>query len=462
MSEFLNIYVIYAYYNHYLFRFHEYKILLILKAIPILNLKKRFLLKLALVTFNVLLLALSAFLEVGKLLLIMGIVTNLFLIWEMRRIQPAVLMGVFFLSYIMYLIPYYFYDYIISAHEQYYKRELYDQMLGIHLLFLSSILLFLKNNLNADRLKIKDLIKPRNNILVFSLLYVIMLVIIFSIKGSSVLEGSYSTYIDNLEGQGGSVEYFYIFFTIAFFFTTKPIVRNSLLLLVFYYCYITITRGYRIQFVQMVILAFVLFFDGKFKTVYMMVFAFFGFVASEIVGMLKMVGSLTFEDVLTLFEKSDKIIIINNQTEVFYSSVVFLGLVKDDVFSFGIRIWSALGFIWNWFVPSSFVWKEARLPVFAHDYTTLGGGGLISAYFYIWFGYLGPILIGLGLATLFNNTYSLGIKRNFKIVTILVLSLYPRWFAYDPGNFLMRFSLYIFIIYMGFIIIHNHMKTIKK
>lgn len=424
--------------------------------------KKSFLLKLLLVLVNITLILLGGFFEVGKQLLIMAILTNIFVIWEMRRIQPAVLMGAFFLSYILYLIPYYYNDYIISAHVQYYKKELYDQVLGIHLLFLSSFLLFLKTNLNENYLKLKDLLKPRNNVVIFSFLYLIMLVIIFSIKGSSVIGGSYSTYIDNLEGQGGGVEYFYIFFVIAFFFTTKPILRNSLLILVIYYCFITITRGYRIQFVQMIILAFVLFFDGKFKTVYMMIFAFFGFIVSEIIGLLKMMGSVSFEDMLALFEKSETAIIINNQTDVFYSSVVFLGLIKDGVLSFGVRIWSAIGFVWNWFAPSSFVWKEARLPLFAHEYTTLGGGGLISAYFYVWFGYLGPILIGYALALFFNKAYSSNVKQNFKIILILVLSLYPRWFAYDPGNFLMRFSIYVFVIYMGFIIVHNQMKQLKS
>lgn len=433
-----------------------------LKEETVFYFKKRFLFKLIFVFTNISIIALSNFFVLGKLLLIMAILTNIFIIWEMRRIQPAVLMGVFFLSYVMYLIPYYYGDYIISAHTQYYKRELYDQMLGIHLLFLSSFLLFLKSTLNGSSLKIKDLIKPHNNIVIFSFLYLIMLSIILSIKGATVIGGSYSTYIDNLEGQGGSVEYFYIFFVIAFFFTDKPFLRNSLLLLVVYYCFMTITRGYRIQFVQMVIVVFVLFLDGKFKTLYMMIFAFLGFIVAEVVNLLKMMGSLTLEDTLALFEKSDKGILINNQTDVFYTSVVFLGLIKDDILSFGLRIWSAIGFVWNWFVPSSFVWKEARLPLFALDHTTLGGGGLISAYFYVWFGYLGPILIGLALATLFNKTYSSALRKNFKIVPVLVLSLYPRWFAYDPGNFLMRFSIYIFIIYIAFIIIHNYMKELKS
>jgi len=433
-----------------------------LKEENIFYIKKNFLIKLIFVLLNISLIILSNFLVLGKTLLVMAILTNVFIIWEMRRIQPAVLMGVFLLSYLLYLIPYYYGDYIISAHTQYYRRDLYDQMLGIHLLFLSSFLLFLKNNLNKSSLKIRDLIKPNNNIVLFSLLYLIMLAIILSIKGTSVIGGSYSTYIDNLEGQGGSVEYFYIFFVTAFFFTDKPLLRKSLLFLVVYYCFMTITRGYRIQFVQMVIVVFVLFLDGKFKTVYMMIFAFLGFIIAEIVNLLKMMGSLTLEDTLALFEKSDKGIIISNQTDVFYSSVVFLGLIKDDIFTLGLRIWSTIGFIWNWFVPSSFVWIEARVPMFASTFTSLGGGGLISAYFYVWFGYLGPILIGFCLAFLFNKTYSSADKKVFKIIAILVLSLYPRWFAYDPANFLIRLSLYIYVVYISFILIHNQMKGVKK
>ncbi len=424
--------------------------------------KKSFLIKLIFILINVSLIILSSFFVLGKTLLIMAILTNVYIIWEMRRIQPAVLMGVFFLSYLLYLIPYYYDDYIISAHTQYYRRDLYDQVLGIHLLFLSSFLLFLKSNLNRNSLKIRDLIKPNNNIVIFLLLYLIMLAIVLSIKGQSVIGGTYSTYIDNLEGQGGSVEYFYIFFVIAFFFTDRPFLRNSLLLLVAYYCFMTITRGYRIQFVQMVILVFVLFFDGKFKTIYMMIFAFLGFIIAEIVNLLKMMGSLTLEDTLALFEKSDKGIIISNQTDVFYSSVVFLGLIQDGIFSLGLRIWSTIGFIWNWFVPSSFVWIEARVPMFASTFTSLGGGGLVSAYFFVWFGYLGPILIGFCLAFLFNSTYSSADKKKFKIITILVLSLYPRWFAYDPANFLIRLSLYIYILYIGFLLFNNQMKGVKK
>lgn len=427
--------------------------------------KKVNLIKVLICFFSVALVVLSSLVELGKVLLVVGILINLGVIWQLRRIQPALLMGIFLLSYLLYLVPYYFYDYIISAHTKYYRLDLYDKVLGIHVLFLTALFLFLKVDINRENLKLRNLIKPRSNPLIFCILYVIMLLIIFSIKGTSVLGGasdSYGTYIDNLEQQSGSVEYFYIFFTIAFYFTTSKIGRSSLLFLVALYCFMTITRGYRIQFVQMVILSFVLFFDGKFKTLFMIIMAFIGFVVSEIVNLLKLMGTVSFEEIVKLFEKADKPIIINNQTDVFYSSVVFIGLVEDNIYSFWNRGWSALGFIWNWFVPSSFVWIEARIPMYALQFTTLGGGGLVSAYFYVWFGYLGPVIIGFALAKFLNSTYSSGARKNYKIVCILVLSLYPRWFAYDPGNFLMRFSIYIGLIYMIFIFLHDYMKRSTK
>lgn len=418
--------------------------------------------KILLVLVNAILILLSFFFDMGKALLVMAIATNLVLIWELRKIQPALLMGVFFLTYIVYLVPYYFYDFVISVHTQYYKRELYDEVLRIHLLFLSSFLFFLSSKISAQSFKIKDLLKARENLIVFVFLYLVMLFIIFSIKGTSVIGGDYGTYVDNIGEQGGSIEYFYIFFIAAYFFTRKVILRYALLFLVVYYSYIAITRGYRIQFVQMAILTFVLFFDGKFRTRIVMVYAFLGFVLSEIIGMLKMLGAVNFEDMLTMYENQNKDIIISNQTDVFYSSVVFIGLIKDNLWTLGTRIWSSIGFFWNCLVPSSFVWKEARLPLFAHDFTSLGGGGLVSAYFFVWFGYLGPILIGFALAFIFNKTFLDSDTKVYKIICLIVLSLYPRWFAYDPANFLVRFSIYAYLFFMFLVILHNQMVIDKK
>jgi hypothetical protein len=393
--------------------------------------------------------AVSFFDSTGKVLLLAGIATNLLIIWELRRIQPALIMCVFFLSYVLYLLPYYFGDFLIAGHDKYYKIELYNQALGIHVLFLTVFYFALNVKINSGFFLIRDLIRPYNNIVIFLLLYAIMSYIVVSIQGDSVMNSSnssYLTYMENLEKQGGSLEYFYILFICAFFFTSNRMLRNSLLILVVIYCYNSVLRGYRIQFIQMVFLTFVLFFDGKFKTSYVIVFALIGFLASEVIGILKNVGSVSYEELLKLFDNS-KGIILTNQTDVFYSSVVFLGLIRDGIYSLPVRAWSALGFVLNWIIPSSLIWKEARVPEFAKQFTSLGGGGLISAYFFVWFGYLGTLGIGCSLAFFLNNVYNKLQQNIYKVVGILLLSTYPRWFAYDPGNFLFRLPIYLFLLF---------------
>lgn len=391
-------------------------------------------------------------------ILLCGILTNIFIIWELRKVQPALIMSIFFLSYLLYLLPYYFGGYLISGHFKYYNKSLYDKALIIHVLFLSSLYFFISDKFNESRIIIRDLIKTRNNTAIFVVLYVSMLGILLTVKGESVLNSeSYSTYVENLEKQGGSLEYFYILFICAFYFTKSKILRKSLLFLVICYIYTTATKGYRIQLIQMAFLTFILFFDGTFKSRYVIIFSFLGFIISEILGIMKNVGNVSYEEFMKLYDNSSGII-ITNQTDVFYSSVVFLGIVRDGILSLPLRVWSTIGFFWNCIVPSSFVWTEARLPQFASKYTTLGGGGLISVYFFVWFGYLGPIAIAAVLAKFLNKIFKSEQKNLYKISGIILLSTFPRWFAYDPANFFFRLPIYLILFYFLLISIHNFFK----
>lgn len=400
--------------------------------------------------------------ELSAMVLLCGILTNILIIWEVRKVQPILIMSIFFLSYLLYLIPYYFADYLISGHSKYYTRSLYDKALRIHVIYLSAIYFFIEHNFNSGGFLIRDLVKSRDNKLIFFILYTLMIIILATVKGESVLTSdSYATYIDNLEKQGGSLEYFYILFICAYYFTRSQILRNTLLLLVVYYIYSTVTKGYRIQLVQVVFLTFILFFDGKFKSRYIIVFSFLGFIISEILGIMKTVGNVSIEEFFKLYDNSSGII-ITNQTDVFYSSVVFLGVLRDGFMALPDRIWSTVGFFWNCIAPSSYVWKEARLPQFASGYTTLGGGGLISVYFFVWFGYLGPLGIAAILSKFLNGVFRDHKQNLYKISAIMLLSTFPRWFAYDPANFFFRLPIYLVVCYFLLITFHNLFKFKTK
>ena len=410
----------------------------------------------------ILLLAASFFPILIQVVLISGIITNIFLIYQFRYVQPAMIMMIFCLSYLGFLTPYYFYNYTIAEHTKYYNSELFNKALVIHVLFLTSFSVFLKPQLNSSKLLIKNLIPTASNPIIFYLLVFAMFTLLVTVKGESVISttgDSYQTYIDNIDAQGGSLEYFYILYISAFFFANKKFQKILLILIFLIYSYNCAIRGYRIQMVQMVFLAFVLFFDGKFKNFFLVFMCFFGFIMSEILSILKTLGTVSMESLAKAFEFSGTgEVIITNQTDVFYSSVVFLGLIEDSILDIQTRIWSALGFILNWFLPSSFVWKEARLPEFGHEFTTFGGGGLVSVYFFVWFGYLGVVVLGASLAFCFNKLFT-GAIRYYNVIGIMILSVYPRWFAYDPGNFLMRFSLYMFVFFFILMLIDKQMKS---
>ena len=84
------------------------------------------------------------------------------------------------------------------------------------------------------------------------------------------------------------------------------------------------------------------------------------------------------------------------------------------------------------------------------------GGGLLTCYFYFWFGWLGVIFISIYIAFLYST-----IKNNCEnkyseykeVLSIFIISTIPRWYLYMP-NLLFRgillFTIFYFIIYLFF------------
>ncbi|MGJ1242317.1 hypothetical protein [Sphingobacterium siyangense] len=415
------------------------------------------------VLINIIFMVLGAYFpEFMTSVLVLATLTNFFLIICLKNIQPAMIMALFFISYLLFLFPYYFLGYRIVVYTDYYEPALFDKALIIHSIFLNSFFLFLRPNINIQRFKLIDLVPTRPNKYFFWGLAVLLILIVVTMKGQSVVgdgENSYEAYMENLEGQGGILEYFYLLFIVGFFFASNVHHRKILMGIAIAYCLQCIVRGYRIQMVQMGLLTFLLFFDNYFKLWKIVGLCILGVLISEIISVLKMTGGIDYETLVkgVDFAKEGEVLIVN-QTDVFYSSVTFLGLIQDGILDFWTRFYSMLGFILNWFVPSSFVWQEARLPSFSKNYTDLGGGGLVSIYIYVWFGYLGVVALGFILAKGINYVFKDGGRSILKIVLIIILSVYPRWFAYDPGNFLFRFSIYLLGLYFILYEIVNYLK----
>lgn len=394
------------------------------------------------------------------LLLFIAFTTNLLIVHNLRRIQPLMIISLFMLTYQVYLFPYYVMGTTMGFHTQYYKAELFNKVLSIHTIFLLSIYNALSTRLQYVTYRFRDILPVRNNFILFWMLTGVLLLIIVTSKGDNILgmaEGSYDAYMENLEKQGGTWEYFYIFYGTAFLFANDRPKKLLMTMIFLAYCYLSLIRGYRIQMIQMILLYFTLFLDGRFKTKLIVVMTFVGLLTVEVYGIMKELGGKIDISMIKDFLESKDGVMLTNQTEVFYSSAAFLGAINDGILGYSNRVLSILGFLENVFIPSTYVLKQGRVPEFISKYADIGGGGYVSAYFYVWFGLVGTIVAGALIAWLFNVMKTENGSNYKKMALIIVICTTPRWFAYDPANFLFRLPIYTVVLYILLIAIHRYL-----
>jgi hypothetical protein len=383
-------------------------------------------------------------------LLFVVFITNVLIVYNVRGVQPLMIISLFMLTYQVYLFPYYLGNTTLGFHTQYYDRHLFNKILAIHSVFLLTVLNCLSSKLQHAAVLIKDLLPVRKNWILFSALAGILCLILVTSKGDNILgmqEGSYDAYIENLDKQGGTWEYFYIFYTLAFLYASDRFKKLIMVGIFAIYCYLSLIRGYRIQMIQMFLLFFTLFVDGRFKTKIILVMTFVGLITVEVYGIMKELGGKIDISMIKDWLDSKDGAMLTNQTEVFYSSAAFLGVIGNGTMGIEDRLLSTLGFFENIFVPSTYVIKQGRVPEFVAKYTDIGGGGYVSVYFYLWFGLIGVVVLGLLIGGIFNIVIKQKPSNYVKVALIIIIATTPRWFAYDPANFLFRMPLYTIVFY---------------
>jgi hypothetical protein len=368
---------------------------------------------------------------------------------KFRLFQPGLLLIIFISTYLFYLIPVFFFDVQIAGHIEYAQKELYLKTLSLFIFFLVVFNLFLKKIIKNRQFLIRyslSGIKSTSAFYLFFLIQIFILIYGFSI-GSVIIgqEDSYEVYRDNLKSQNGLWEYFYIVYILSYLFSYRTRLTNNLLFFSFlFYCYISLTRGYRIQMIEMIIIYFILFLDGRFKNTVIIVGSFFALILMEIFGILKNIGKLSLEQLVNSINGYSEIY-VTNQTEVFYSTSTMLGLAEKNILTFQVRFETFVGFIVNLIVPSGFMWDGSRLLDHIPKYAVIGGGGFCFGYTYFWLGYLGIFLLALYLGMLFSSLLS---KNNFLVILIIMtIGISPRWFAYEPTNHLFRMELLLLVVY---------------
>jgi hypothetical protein len=402
-------------------------------------------------------------------ILTFAIFISILLMKAYKGSQPVFIMFTFFMLYVIFLIPYFYFGVNITYYTEYRDYDVYTKTLIYHTIFLVLLYIFSYNK-NIFEGKITDKLVFKNSTISYSISILLMVfIIIFGKTGNSILEtGGYGR-----GGVGGFLnlaiyEYFYIFVITAFVFSNKnPVLLRLVKIIAIVYALKSLLYGNRIEVLQIGLLLFILFYEKKFSTLKIIMFGLMGYLFFDIFGIFRQDISLFMNNMkgYEIFKlTSDRGFVSSNQGDVFYSSAVMISAIEYGIYDIIFRVKSFISFISQIFLPSRFTSVNAQLSVIVKDLANTGGGGLISIYFYFWGGIVGILVIAKYISSIVQKVYTS--KNQFLIIYgVMVLTTYPRWFAYGPIA-LFKLSGYVIVVYFifntVFYSIESKMRSSKK
>jgi len=273
-------------------------------------------------------------------------------------------------------------------------------------------------------------------------------IVLFTFKGEPIVNVSgsdnYDIYIANLKAQSGSLEYFLIVIALGSMLIHRPFARLCYAGCITYYLYFCFTRGYRVQMLEMIILAACLHLSKHMSLRNVFLASVAGFMLLQAHGFMKHGAA----DAQTLFTIMAGDQIRSNQTEVFYTSNNVVNPVLDGLIPWAERIGSLTLALIASCLPGSAVPTTWHSTLSAQSVTSLpgGGGGFIAGHYYYWGGQLGLFLGAALVAAIFKSHIATRSQRTY-LLTCLLIATSPRWVAYEPVANLMRLGLYFLIGY---------------
>lgn len=361
----------------------------------------------------------------------------------------------------LYVVPaklYFFDGLYLSMHHMEYTDETVALVVLIFSLFLIFVNLFLRiPACTTLKLNFKD-----NKIIFWLLLFLSLIVTIMSKRSGSLYDGSSEQVEVSVLN-----EYVLILYLVAYIYTGGK--KNRLYSLYFLwvlYIIFTLSVGGRIE----AVLLFFLLLTIKIQYIFSfrrMVFLFLiGIWFMEIVGKVRsnpqilLDGSIT--EIVNPFgvKEYNSNVKPSNEGDVFWASERLLLLIEDGELPIQERIVAAISYFFSPFVPTSYLPDVANLPTYKRDVRTTGGGGLAPVLFYVMFGLMGPILLGVFFAKMLNSLRRQTISSLHFYYAILLVTMIPRWIAYN-SIYPIKLCLWGVLCYYFFINLDYTMKRNK-
>lgn len=388
----------------------------------------------------------------GMLLALLGVLFNICIIIKMRKCQLLLMISLFMAMYSIPPMLFFCFDINLSAYTAFNSSENYFFTLLVHTIYL----FFFSLALNTKQVLTKDhnlKVQLYDSSLAYSICIVgVVATILIGRTGQSIFtRGGYGS--GGEHGGSALYEYCYIFYFLAYVFSGGKQNRTIILKILFaLYTIKGVLFGARIELLAMVILVYICFYRDRFRTKTIIALAFGFWVLFSIFGNFRANLSFDYKGIAQLYGyNTDLNRIVNNESEVLYTSTVMLTAVKNGFLSSSYRLNATINYFIRLIIPSSLVSSNYNIiPYLQKNYSASGGGGFFSSFLYVYGGWIGVCIGAILSACIWNSIEKTSENKSFKQIFVLIsIVMTPRWFAYSPEA-IVKIPLYTVI---GFIIL---------
>lgn len=370
----------------------------------------------------------------GVVLFISLILINSFLIIKSYRKKNTLLLILFIYTFIYaFVIKNAFIDDLqISLYSSFNDyQHLYDTTLLFFLFYI-----FLYFFLKIDTPVKKPLFEYRNNIFIFYIFLILAVICaVFGKSGDNIFDaGGYAT---GASSSSSLNEYFLIPLFISIIFSNNSKKRALLIYCVVgFYIIKNLLFGGRIEVVMAALTIFIWKFYHTISIKKIVIYSVIGFYFFAVIGNIRSNPMVIFgpnwTNVFMLSFKSNDLVILSQEGDVLYATNRLVSMANEGIISLSERIMSFFYFVVSLFTPYSYLPDIANLSSYKVESYPVGGGGLIFGFFYVYFSYIGVILISYFLTRILNSFIRNNNSFFLKIYSLFVFITLPRWFAYSP------------------------------
>jgi hypothetical protein len=359
----------------------------------------------------------------------------------------------------------------ISFWTDFQNSETMNSVLFIYYLFFISFAFLLNNIKSINYLIFLDHFK-QNSIYFFTFILLAIISMIYGVSGENIVQSN--GYAQSLEMSKTSLfEYSILLYLVGLLFIDRRNFVQTGISICFTLAFIarSLLYGGRIEVLEIAMLNIFYWFiiPNLLKWKHIIFFSVCGMIFFQIFGFLRENPSLVLaekninneiftEFFSSFFSKTDTK--SSTEGDVIQSSARLVGMVDTGILKLDERIISMISFL---FSPISYFFsfgELSNLSTYKQSRFISGGGGGVFAYFYVWLGFIGPVVGGILLSMVFNITKNKFSKYWF-IYFMSAFTTFPRWYSYNPIFFL-KFCILPVLIYFIISLFRKYINAAKS